>query len=363
VIVEAAALQRAHDIAASTGSPMIRWHTGPHGMDLRGVGPSFSAEAIVPVLDGDESFGFAAPATLAGAWLKGVTGQIHVVFDPDQRLVALAAERSAIELAVATYGPDMLPADNLSLDTEDLTVLGVSSELWAAIEAVSWATAARSKAVNEAQWKAVHVSHGKVWATDKSNGAWIDMAIPEEACPMIPQGLGAIGKHVDMDSAVVAIDSKNRLRVIDSDCDLVAPLIAGEPLGDLMSNEQIIRTREQGYEYVVSSKELTDALARLDRVDIDELANNAGLGGRVKLDFSGGQLNLEVLVHKRRAIESIDADFGPDTFWLMPIRRLREVVDFLDAEELVIRFFSKKAPIVIDAEDRHVFLMPVTGDL
>lgn len=363
MIVEAATLQRAHDIAASTGSPMIRWHTGPHGMDLRGVGPSFSAEAIVPVLDGDDSFSFAAPATLAGAWLKGVTGEIHVVFDPDQRLVALAAERSAIELAVATYGPDMLPADNLSLDTEDLTVLGTSSELWAAIDAVSWATAARSKAINEAQWKAVHVSYGKVWATDKSNCAWIDMDIPDEACPMIPPGLGAIGKHVDMDSAVVAIDSKNRLRVIDSDCDLVAPLIAGEPLGDLMTNAQIVRSREEGYSYVVSSKALMDALARLDRVDIDELAANAGHGGRVKLDFSGGQLNLEVLVHKRRAIESIDADFGPNAWWLVPIRRLRDAIDFLDAEELDLRFFSKKAPIVIDAGPRHVVMMPTNGDL
>lgn len=364
MIVDAEALQRAHAIVASTGAPMLRWHTGPRGMDLRGVGDLFSAEAVVAGSSQAASpFNFAAPTRLTGAWLNGIRGEVIVELDESQRVVDLAAERSSITVAVELYGQDLASADNLTFDLDGLSVLSTGADLWQAIDDVSWASSLRAKSFKDQRFRAVHLSYGRVWATDTSNGAWIDLELPEDAYPMIPADLGAITKHVDMDTAVVALDPKGRLRVIDGDCDLVAPLIGGDPLANLTEHEAVIRARNGGQRCTVNSKHLHDALTRLDRVDLDELAKNANLDGRVQLSFADGCCELAVLVHGRKAIESIDAEHAGDCSMIFPIKRLRECIAFLDTDEVELSFFSIKAPVTFDAGDRHAFLMPVVTKL
>ena len=366
MIVKATDLQRAHKLAASTGSRFIRWHTPDNAtLVLRGMGPYFSGEAELPADEIGDPLNVAAPTALVNAWLNGINSDIAVEFDPAEKVMNLGTARSGIEVAVATHGEELSALDNLTLPRETLNVIGIGDELWGAIADVSWASALGLKSNNVPAYEAVHVSYGKVWATNRSQGAWIDMDLPEGHFPMIPAAISSLGSAVSMETAIVAIDGTNRLRVRDDWFDLAAPLVAGDPLPDHMSHAAILASRDHGATITCSSKEVTDALARLDRVDADELSSRAGMHGRVEMSSDGdGRLLLAVRVKDRKAVETIDAECDELRF-IMPMGKLKAMLAFLATDELTIHHHGGaiNKPLVIDAGRRHAMMMPVAGKL
>lgn len=360
MIVDAEALARAHDVGKGTTAPFTRWHTTAKDLSLRSNGPSFYTETLIGVEE-PRPLNVAVPTALAGAWLKGIKGPVTV--DLDGVVLRLASERSSIEISTQIDGPDLAAAEHLEFGTEGLTVLGLGGDIWSAINAVSWASALGSESNNDARFDAAHCSFGKVWATDRSQGAWIDMDLPECALPMIPVELGAISKLVDVDTAVIGVDLANRLRIIAEYSDVIAPLIAGEPFPDFMDHAAIKKVREEGSSFRFSAKAFLDALRRLDRVDLDQAATKANMKARVEVACTPTQIQLSVLVDKRRATEIVDADNDGSFTTVTQIGKLRSVVKFLDVPEVTLKFSGERQPIVADAGDRHLMTMPVTGKL
>lgn len=361
MIADAQELIQVHQIVAGTGAKVVRWAVEEGWLKLRAIGASFSAEANLSAKDMPELC-VGTPTALVSSWLKGIEGEVEITFEASDRVLRFEAGHSNIEVGVITHSEDLIRANNLNLERANITVLGMGGDIWNAAEAVAWASAVGVVSNVDPRFEAVHCSYGKVWATDRSQGAWVDMDLPNEALPMIPPGLSAMAAFIDMDRAVIGVDAHNRLRVFSPVAELVAPLFAGDPFGDFMDHERIRETKAKGEVVIFTTKAMIEGLRRLDRVDQDDLAKRANVKGRVELSSGGdGQMRLSVLVDKRRATETIDCDSGSFTT-IVPLGRFRALLKFLGAEETVM-MLNGNGPITFDEDNRHAMQLPIVGRL
>lgn len=363
MIADAEELTAAHGKAATSKSQFLLWDVRGTQLTFRGSGPDYITEATAGVTDPFEMM-VAAPTNLAAGWLRGTEGPMEIELDGP--VLRLATPRSAIEIEVITRGDEIARLANPP-QGEDLEPLGITGDLWAAMKAVTWASAANTASVSDGRFKAVHLSYGKVWGVSPATGtlALIHTELPEGVCPMVPATVAALGAIVHPEALVVA-DNANRLWVLEDTASWTAPLVGGDPLEDLTANPMLDRARD-GQRTTLNVKQLNDALTRLDRVDVDEFAKQRAMSGRVQLKtLSETTLGLSVLVGKRRATEAIEVSGDPlSKVFLLGL--LRSLVGFAEgAEELEIRHVSaangKGGQVYICHGDREAWVSCFTND-
>lgn len=357
MIAEAEDLRDAWKKAAAARSPMLLWHVSRGELNLRGVGSDVFVEATVPATEHSDLY-VAAPTAVAGAWLKGAEGP--VVIELEGPVLTLSTERAAIGIGVVLQGDEIAKLANWPA-MEDLEPLGLTGELWKAMAAVHWASGADQKSVSDERHRAVHFAEGQVWAYAPGVGraARISMDLPDaDALPMVPSSTAALGALVHPNS-MVAVDSRQRLWVIEDSATWVAPTVGGDRIAPPFTDERLLIANREGVTTTFSRKLLLDALDRLDRVDEDAAAKNSSVKARVQLrTIEEGLLGLSVLVNEQLASEAIECEGAVmDMVFSLPL--LKTLVDFAVDDEITLKHkkVALAAPVYMGSGGREAWVM------
>jgi hypothetical protein len=309
MIFDAEAFSQIHALAAASRSDLLLWRTAGDVLHLTGIGPELRADSRIHI-EGEGELYIAVPTATVTNWLKGTSGDLEVELDGP--VLTLSTNTSQIEVGVVLRGQDIVRLSSEVPSPWDATELGLTAELWEAMDAVSWASASNFSGPADPRMRALHVVDGRVIAMNDGLGicAAVDLGVaPSETFPMIPTTVGQALASVASEEAAVLATSE-RLWVVDSDATFTAALIAGEPLGNPTVRLDQFRANEVTSSFSV--KAVSDALSRLDRVDSDSVARGTDMRARVRLQtVEEGELHLSVLVGDHLATEAIEVTGAP----------------------------------------------------
>ena len=358
VSIDAGELAAAHAKAASARTRFLLWQLSGGTLTLSGNGADFRARAKTSVENLSGEFMVAMPSATVSAWLKGVTGPLEI--EVEGVVATFKTERSSIEVGIITHGEEIALHANWP-SAEDAQVIGLTGEVWAAINEVVWACGTSRTEDNRA--RAVHIGEGAVIGMAVHVGlcAAIHMDIDIEShWPMIPPGAAEIGKWASPE-ALVVVDGRDLLHVIDDDSAWVAPMYGGEPMtAGLFERPALTLPKTEGVQTHFSRKAMLDMIARLDRVDADQAARGTDLKARVHVQADGSLLSATVRVGEHQATETIDCDGAPvDQVFALPL--LRATVNFA-VNDLVTFSKARTGPWHMESENREAWLMGMVSN-